>query len=193
LVSPCEEILGLIGSPVAYRYEPVVRDLLEPSPENIERIRFYSTIPFGVGDHARRAKAAWYAAWTSMTRDLSPDHVRSLESRGLQHRLHPPPEGAPVDFGPTKEEYDEMDRLGLLAWEESYRANEVRALTLAAAFLGLSFNEQVTCARWYKNAAAWGVFEKLLTPEDRMVIESEVCYLDREEDELERREHEWDD
>jgi hypothetical protein len=96
-------------------------------------------------------------------------------------------------MGLSDAEYDEIDRVGLLNWQESYQANEKRARLFSWDFLTLSHEDQVTCARYYKNAAAWGVFEGLLSEEEEKAIYSEVEHLDRMEDELDRREHEWDD
>jgi hypothetical protein len=185
-----EPILSLLESPVSYIYTPVYRDPFQSTPEDIERIKFYSTIPFRVGNEQQ-------AEWNFMTRGLSREHINSLETRGLTLRLTKPVEGSVewhrVVVGIGKEEYDEMDREGLLGWEESYRMNKERARIFQEAFLALSFDEQVTCARWYKNAAAWEFFESLLAEEDKQTIYQEVEYLDHRDDEMDRREHEWDD
>lgn len=189
-----EDILSLLESPVPYRYEPVVRDTWKVSPEDVERIRFYSTLPYPDGGEAIKA---WETGWAALTKGLSPAHLCRIESRGLNLRIAHPPEGSEewrrIVMGPNDAEYEEMDREGSLAWDESYQANEERACLLSAAFLALSYAEQVTCARWYKNAAAWGIFEGLLSEEDRKALHIQSAYLDRMEDEMDRREHEWDD
>jgi hypothetical protein len=117
--------------------------------------------------------------------------------RGVRLQTDNPPEGSDewrrIVLGLSDAEYDEIDRVGLLNWQESYQANEKRARLFSWDFLTLSRADQVTCARYYKNAAAWGVFEGLLSEEEELAIYSEVAELDRAEDELERREHERDD
>ena len=118
------EILSLLESPVTYHYSPVVRDTWEPSPEDVERIRFYSTMPYA--DRGEAIKT-WEAGWAAFTKGLSPTHLRRIESRGLDLCVARPPEGSDewrrIVYGFNKDEYDEMDRLGFLAWDESYRAN----------------------------------------------------------------------
>jgi hypothetical protein len=189
-----EDILSLLETPVPYAYEPVVRDIWKVSPEDVERIRFYSTLPYP--DRGEAIKT-WEAGWAALTKGLSPAHLCRIESRGLNLCIARPSEGSDewrrIVLGLNDAEYDEMDREGSLAWLESYRANEEQARSLSAAFLALSYAEQITCSRWYKNAAAWGVFESLLSEEDRKAIHSQSVYLDRMEDEMDRREHEWDD
>jgi len=183
---------------VASQYDPGVRYTLEISPEDVDHIRFYSTTHlFVLGSSVQKAKKAWDAEWAARTHGLSSLHLRCLEMRGLDLRLAHPPEGSDewrrIVYGPSKAEYEEIDRVGSLAWYESYQANEKRARLLSATFLALSYDEQITCARFYRNAAAWGVFEGLLSEEDKKAIYKEAAYLDRLEDELLRRDDERDD
>ena len=189
-----DDILALLESPVTHSYVPVVRDTFEPTPEDIECIRFYGTLPYA--DRGTAIKA-WEEGWAARTLGLTPTHIHHLASRGLTLRSAHPPEGSDewrrIVYGPSKDEYDEMDRLGFLGWDESYKANEKRARLFSLAFLSLSYNEQVRCARWYKNAAAWGVFEGLLSEEEERAIRRDVEALDRAEDEMDRLEHTWDD
>jgi len=191
--SPLEAILALLESPVTYRYEPVVRETWKVTPEDIDLIQFYSTMPSSDPE----ALKAWEAGWAARTHGLAPIHLRRLEMRGLTLRIEHPPEGSDewrrIVIGISDAEYDEMDRVGFLLWDECYQANEKRARLFSWDFLTLSQKDQVQCARWYKNAAAWGVFEGLLSEEEEKAIRSEVENLDRTEDELDRREHEWDD
>ena len=189
------EILALVGSPVPFQYTPVHRELFAPTAQDVERILFYSTLAVAPPRSAIRLQ--WDAEWAEKIRGLSATHVNAIERRGLSLRYEMPAEGSVewrrIVHGYTEAEYDEMDRVGLLLWEESYKANEERARPFQEAFLALSFEEQVKCARWYRNAAAWGVLEGFLSEEDKLGIHSEVDYLNREEDEMDRHEHEWDD
>ena len=189
-----EDILSLLESPVPSAYEPVVRDVWKVSPEDVERIKFYSTLPYP--DRGEAIKT-WETGWAALTHGLTPSHLRQLESRGLTLRIAHPPEGSDewrrIVMGPNDAEYDEMDREGSLAWLKSYQANEKKARLFTWAFLSLSYAAKVACARWYKNAAAWGVFEGLLSEEEEKAIYGEAAHLDRMEDEMDRREHEWDD
>lgn len=193
-MSVFEKILSLVGNPVPFRYTPVVRDSFAPTTEDVARIQFYSTTPMGPRG---KVWSAWNAEWAEKIRGSSPTCIRAMETRGILLRLNRPVEGSVewrhIVFGYTTEEYDEMDRVGLSQWEESFRMNEEKALAFREAFLSLSSAETVTCARLYKNAAAWGVLESFLSEEDREAIHSEVAYLDRLEDAMDRREHEWDD
>ena len=186
--SPLKAILSLLESPVDYRYDNVVRETWEVTPEDIEHIRFYSTM-----DASEEALKAWDAR----THELSPSHLHWLIMRGVRLQTDNPPEGSDewrrIVLGLSDAEYDEIDRVGLLNWEESYQANAKRARLFSWDFLTLSRADQVTCARYCKNAAAWGVFEGLLSEEEELAIYSEVAELDRAEDELDRREHERDD
>jgi len=192
--APFEDILSLLESPVPYRYEPVVRDTWEVTPKDVERIKFYSTLPF---PDRGAAIQAWETGWAALTHGLSPSHLRRIESRGLSLCIARAPEGSEdwrrIVMGLNDVEYDEMDREGSLIWLESYQANEEKARTFSATFLALSYAKQVICSRWYKNAAAWGVFESLLSEEDKKAIYKEAAYLDRMEDEMDKKEHEWDD
>ena len=189
------DILSLLESPVPFRYAPVVRDAFVPTPEDVERMRFYSTIPF-ISTRSREG-VALKARWAEKTHGLSAEHVRAIETRGISLRYDRPVEGSDewrhTVFGYTTAEYDEMDRVGLLRWEESFRVNEDHARGFREAFLALSFEEQVTCARGYRNAPAWEFFESLFSEEDKDAIRSEADFLDREEDAMDRYEHERDD
>jgi hypothetical protein len=191
---PLKAILALLESPVTYRYEPVVRETWKVTPEDIDHIRFYSTLPFPDREDALKA---WEAEWAARTHGLSPAHLRRLETRGLTLRAEHPSEESDewrrIVIGLSDAEYDEMDRVGFLLWDKSYQSNERRARLFSWDFLTLSQKDQVQCARWYKNAAAWGVFEGLLSEEEEIAIRTEVEHLDRMEDELDRREYERDD
>ena len=185
-----DTILELLATPVASAYNPVVRDDYKTTSEDVALIEFYAAL-------SAIPSAPQRAEWQEKTRDLSMTHAERLETRGLWLKLAGAHKGTPawnyIVYGPSKEDYDEMDRAGLENWREQYTAAGEEAQALVSGFLALSLDELVTCARWYRNAGAWAVFRAEFSEPEFAVIENEIDRLDHLDDEQDRLEHLWDD